>query len=111
MTADKAAVILVALAAFPATLFPILYAFRPWYTSLVGWMLMTLSTGLALLVDLSLVYQMFGDDYPGRDIVRLTVYALIVAGLWGMLVALLRADSTVEEVLHEDHQEPSNHHA
>ena len=39
----------------PATLFPILYAFRPWYRSLIGRALMTHSVGLALLIDISLL--------------------------------------------------------
>ena len=92
-TADTIAYALIWLAVPPATLFPVLYFFRPWWRSLAGLALMTSSFGLALLIDISLAYRVFGNDYPGRDAVRLTVYALIVAGSWLILLALLRADS------------------
>jgi hypothetical protein len=88
---DTIALILVLLMAPPATLFPILYAFRPWYRSLIGRALMTHSVGLALLIDISLLYKAFGDDYPGRDIVRLAVYSVILVGVTGQCIALIRS--------------------
>ena len=91
MNADLIALILVVLMAPPATLFPILYAFRPWYQSLIGRALMTHSVGLALLIDISLLYKAFGDDYFLRDAVRLTVYALILVGVTGQCIALIRS--------------------
>lgn len=75
----------------PATLFPIRYAFRPWYRSLIGRALMIHSVGLALRIDISLLYKAFGDDYPGRDIVRLAVYTLIWLGVTFQCVALIRS--------------------
>ena len=90
MSADLVAVLLVLCMAPAATLFPILYGFTtPWWTSLVGRALMFTSTGLALLVDISLVYQWLGDDYFLRDVVRLTVYSVILTGVWMQLAALL----------------------
>ena len=53
-----------------------------WYYDRVG-------PALALLIDISLVYQFLGDDYALRDVVRLTVFALIAAGAWLKLGALL----------------------
>ena len=50
---------------------------------------MTSSTALALLIDISLTYQFLGDDYALRDVVRLTVFALIAAGAWLKLGALI----------------------
>ena len=91
MSADTVAVILVLAAAPAATLYPILYAFRPWHRSLIGRALMTHSVGLALLIDISLLYKAFGDNYPLRDAVRLTVYSLILAGSWLQLIALLKS--------------------
>ena len=91
MSNDTIAYGLIWLAVLPATLFPIIYFFRPWWRSLAGRALMTSSLGLALLIDISLAYKVFGNDYPGRDAVRLTVYALIVAGSWMILFALFRA--------------------
>lgn len=92
MSADAAAVVLVLLAAPPATLFPFCFAYISrgvWWRNAAGRALMTSSTGLALLIDISLAYQWLGDDYAARDVVRLSVYALIVAGAWQKLYALL----------------------
>lgn len=92
MTADDAAVALIIAAAPAATLFPILYAWVArgiWWRIPTGRALMASSTGLALLIDISLAYKMFGDDYALRDVVRLSVYALIVLGAWLKLGALL----------------------
>ncbi len=36
---------------------------------------MTSSLGLAFLIDISLAYKAFGDNYALRDVVRLSVYA------------------------------------
>lgn len=88
--ADRIAFFLIMCAAIPATAFPAFYAFRPWWRSLVGWALMFQSVGMMLLVDISLAYQVFGNEYPGRDVVRLGVYVLLVTGLWVLFVALLR---------------------
>lgn len=90
MSADTLAVILVALAAPPATLFPFVYATRPWYRSLLGRALMTKAIGIALLIDISLLYNWLGDDYALRDVVRLTVYSLITCGVWFQFIALVR---------------------
>lgn len=89
-TADKLAVAMILAAAPAVTLFPIVYGLTsPWRRHLLGWGLLMSSTGLALLIDISLAYQWLGDDYALRDAVRLTVYALIVVGAWIMLAALV----------------------
>jgi hypothetical protein len=92
MTADTAAVLLILAAAPAATLVPIFHAWaarRTWWRRVLGWALMMSSTGLALLIDISLLYQWLGDDYALRDAVRLTVYAMIAAGANLTLVALV----------------------
>lgn len=92
MSADTLAVVLVVLAAPAATAFPFAYAYVArgvWWRTPTGRALMTSSTALALLIDISLAYQAFGDDYALRDAVRLTVYALIVLGAWLKLGALI----------------------
>lgn len=92
MTADLAAVLLVLAAAPAATAFPIAYAWIArgvWWRTPAGRALMTSSTALALLIDISLVYQFLGDDYALRDAVRLTVFALIAAGAWLKFGALI----------------------
>lgn len=90
MTAEHLAVALIVIAAPAATMFPFVYAFRPWHTTLIGRALMVQSVGLMLLIDISLAYKAFGDDYALRDAVRLTVYALITLGTWGVFLALVR---------------------
>ena len=89
MSADTIAFVLIATAAIPATGFPLVYAFRPWRKTWLGRALMTKAIGMMLLIDISLAYRLFGDDYPGRDVVRLTVYAFVIVGLWGQFLVLL----------------------
>ena len=90
MSADTVAVLLVLVAAPPATLFPLIYGFTVrWWTFWIGRALLTSSVGLALLIDISLLYKWLGDDYLLRDIVRLTVYAIIAVGAWLKLASIL----------------------
>lgn len=92
MSADFAAVLLIIAAAPPATVFPFAYAWIArgiWWRTPIGRALMTSSTALALLIDISIAYKAFGDDYALRDAVRLSVFALIAAGTWLKLGALL----------------------
>jgi hypothetical protein len=86
MSVDAVAIALVVGMVFPATAFPILYATRPWYRSLLGRALMTKAIGLALLVDLSVAHYfgLLGDN----GITRLVVYALVFLGLWQQFLAL-----------------------
>lgn len=100
MNADTVAVVLVVIAAPAATLFPFCFAYISrgiWWRNPAGRALMTSSTALALLIDISLAYRWLGDDYALRDVVRLTVYALIAAGAWQKLYALLSASWHVSE--------------
>lgn len=90
MTADAIAGILIGLAAIPATLYWGLYTFTaPWFRHTVGRALWVKATSLMLLCDISLAYQIFGNDYPLRDVVRLTVYAVIALGAWLKFGALI----------------------
>lgn len=91
MTADSVAVWLVVAMMIPATGFPLLYlTFYRWWAQPIGRALMTKAIGLGLLVDISVLYQVFGDDYPGRDFVRIIVYALILVGLWYQFIVFIR---------------------
>lgn len=88
---DIIAVLIVVGAAPAATLHPILYVLREFDgRSLLGWGLLTYLLGMGSLIDISLAYQFFGDDYPGRDFVRLAVYALIFVGSWLLFIGYLR---------------------
>lgn len=88
---DWVAIALIFVAAPPATMFPIVYAFRPWRRTLIGRALMTKAVGLALLIDISIIYQVLGDDYPYRNVVRVAVYALVVTGIWVQFIAMAKA--------------------
>lgn len=52
----------------------------PWYKSRIGWWLFCDVLGLMLLVDITVAYKFFGDNYSARDIVSITVFAIILAG-------------------------------
>lgn len=83
MNADLLAVVLILAAAPPATLFPLLYGLTaPWWRAWIGRALFASSLGLGLLIDISLLYKVFGDNYALRDVVRLSVYFIIVCGAW-----------------------------
>jgi hypothetical protein len=88
---DVAALALVLVAAPAQTLFAIIYGlWSPWWRSLIGRALFTKAIALALLIDISLLYQWLGDDYYLRDAVRICVFLLIAVGSWMQLVALLK---------------------
>jgi hypothetical protein len=63
------------------TTFTILYGFfSPWRHTIAGWAVFISSTGLTLLIDISAVYNILGDDYPFRDFVRQAVFTFILIG-------------------------------
>lgn len=94
MSADDIRFTLVALAVIPATGFTLVYGLgSPWYRSLLGRALFTHALGMMLLIDISVAYKFIGDDYPGRDLVSITVYTVIIVGSWAQFVALLRVRS------------------
>lgn len=87
---EAVALLLVIAMVVPATMFPILYHRRqPWWRTLQGRAIMTLSTGFALLVDAAVLYELV-PAFPGKDIARLVIYTVILAGFCWLNVALLR---------------------
>lgn len=78
---DLLAVIIIGCAAPPATGFVLLYAFTVrWWTFWIGRALFISTTGMTALIDLSLLFNWLGNDYPGRDIVRNTVFFYVALG-------------------------------
>lgn len=92
MNADNLAMALVVSSALPLNCFPFALAWFSrgvWFRTSAGLALMVSTTGLAALVDITILYKVFGDDYPYRDLVRNTVYAWIALGAWLKFGALL----------------------
>lgn len=73
-----------------ATAFALVYFWTvPWWATLIGRAMLASSAGLALLVDISLLYQWLGDDYSLRDMVRLSVFFTVLIGAVFKLAALV----------------------
>lgn len=88
---DVTAMLLVIGMAPAITLFALGYTFlSPWWRSMQGWALWQSSTGLALLVDISLLYKWLGDSYWLRPVVLLAVYSWIFLGAYLKLIAFAR---------------------
>lgn len=91
MTADQIQQGAILVAVLPAVLFPVVYGlFMPWYTSVTGRALMTLSTGLAVMVARALLRSLFGADYPGDVFLLVLVYVFVIGGLWLQFGVLMR---------------------
>jgi hypothetical protein len=82
---------LVYLTAPAQTAFILLYGFgSPWWRTLLGRALFTKALGLALLLDLALLFQVYEGSYAYRDAARLSVFSLIALGAWLQLAALIK---------------------
>lgn len=91
LTADDWLAYLRIFGAPAATLFPILYGLlQPWYRSWVGRGLIVFSSSVAILLDVGLLRQLLGTDYPSRDFIRVSAIGFVGLGAWLMLVALFR---------------------
>lgn len=75
--------------AIPANLYPIIYAFRPWYTTRVGRVLMVRGVGDLLLFDMSLAALVFGPTYPGQVVLSYVAVGAFCLGVWFILIVLL----------------------
>lgn len=96
--ADTAALVAIISIAPTSTLFALVYGFTvPWWETLIGRAMLASSTGLAMLVDITLLYQWLGDDYALRDMVRLSVFFTVSLG------AAYKAAALVNGKLRERH--------
>lgn len=88
MTTDDVALGLVMAAAPAATIFPLWYGLTVrWWTFWIGRAMLTSSTALALLLDLSLTQRYFMWIAPPW--LLLSVLALVCAGAWLKLISLV----------------------
>jgi hypothetical protein len=93
--ADDLVFVLLLAAAIPTNLYPLFYAFRPWSTTPQGRALMTKAVGNMIVIDVVLATLLFGQDYPGRDLVRVFGFGVFVVGMWYLLVSLLTSPGAV----------------
>ena len=71
-----------------AVMYPIFYAFRPWWSTPQGRALMVMAFSTGLLLSMGLVYIVFGE-YPGRTQVRIVAFSLMVIGINYLFATLL----------------------
>lgn len=91
MTADSLVMFFICWGATASTLFVLLYpSLSPgWRKTWIGWALLTSSSALALLLDLSVVGKLFGTEYLHSAIIRVVVTFLVATGATLKLTALL----------------------
>lgn len=81
---------LVYVAVLPFTAFPIAYArWFPWWKTTMGRAIMCHFIGMALLVDMSVVQDLWlGPTYPAQQEVSLLILLLVVVGVYWWVYAL-----------------------
>jgi len=99
MNADTLFSVLVIVAWPAALLYPLLYATRvKWWRTWVGQALLLKALGVFILLTVSALYQVFGPGYWSRDFFRILGMALVAAGVWYALVAMLREFRSSERI-------------
>jgi len=93
--ADDVVLVLLLAAAIPTNLYPLFYAFRPWASTPQGRALMTKAVGNLILIDVVLATLVFGQDYPGRALVRMIGFGVFVVGMWALFLSLLTSPGAV----------------
>jgi len=90
-TADALVFFFVCWGAATATLFVVLYPWLSpgWRRTWIGWALLTSSSALALLLDLTVLSKLTGGEYLHSGIVRVSITAYIAVGATLKLTALL----------------------
>lgn len=85
--------ILLALAVIPLAGFIYRYArYSPWWATWQGRILFTQKIAMLALVLFYLSSALFGD-YPGKEVVKLALIAILVVLFWAMFLALLDAQT------------------
>ena len=74
----------------PATFGPILFATGgPWWKHNIGRALLIAWISIGLLINWAAVFVVFGADFPGRELARISVFATISIGLWYLFFTML----------------------
>jgi hypothetical protein len=91
MTAQEWFNLLIYVTCPAAIAYPLLYGFRsPWWTTHIGRALLLKAVGIAILLSFSVLYNLFGPGYWGRDVWRIGGMACVCIGVWYALIALLQ---------------------
>ena len=89
MTLDDLAVLLVVAMVPFATVAAGVYLLRfPWRRTREGWAFAFVVTSFALLIDLAVLYE-FVPSFPGKPLVKVILYAVILLGQIQLAVSLL----------------------
>jgi hypothetical protein len=84
--------ILILTAWVAAVAFPVLYFFTAsWSKSLLGKSLMFTGTTIALLLSLGVMNIIFGEEYPGKSILRPIIIGAVFIMVWFTLISYYKA--------------------
>lgn len=91
MSSDDVVLWLIFLCVPAVNLYPLIYAFRPWRSTPQGRALMVKALGNVILIDMGVATLTFGEDYPGRGLIRVIGFTLFVLGInylfWTLLTS------------------------
>lgn len=91
MTADQAFAYLVYFALPAVILYPLIYGLTsPWWRTWIGRALLIKALGVLILISFSALFQYFGPNYWGRDVVRITGMALACIGFYAALFSMIQ---------------------
>lgn len=76
---------------FGGLVFCLTYAAVPWWRSSTGVNLMLVSGGATALFGLRCLGLLFGEGFPGQDLIRFVFLSVVGAGLWWRWWLLVRA--------------------
>jgi len=82
--------VLASLTGLGALTFVLLFVREPWWRSWFGRSLMTMAVSILIFSGMALLSIRLGQDYPGRDALRLAGYLLLAGSMWSRVYVLWR---------------------
>ena len=89
-TAMNVGKVVLVIAAITTTLFPILYAFAPWWRSFLGRSVMAQSLALGIILDLSVLFQFFLTPSSLLFITWLNIVILVVIAVTSGCLSIIQ---------------------
>lgn len=89
MNDDQAVFWIFMFAAVPVNLYALFYTFRPWRRTAQGQALWVKSIGNVIVIDVVLATLVFGEDYPGREVIRVVGFATFAVGISYLFLSLV----------------------